>query len=248
MKVKLLLVFSLFTSQFSFSQNEELLQGKVVNQNSPIKGVDIINYTTKVQTITNQFGEFSIAAKKNDLLVFTSKKYELKKLLVNEKLFDKKGFIVYLDLKPEELKEVVITKIDPLKWKKDTKQEQDNRVAVALDRAASKPRTGVYDGTIENGADLIRIGSMIIGLFIKDKEVQKPKTPEIEFATLAKNTCSQKFYLQTLKLKPEEIDLFLQFCDADPKSKIVVSSSNELSMMDFLMVKNAEFKKLSTLK
>jgi hypothetical protein len=248
MKVKLLLVFSLFTSQFSFSQNQELLQGKVVNQNRPIKGVDIINYNTKVQTTTNQFGEFSISAKKNDLLVFTSKDYELKKLLVNEKLYNENGFTVYLDLKPEELKEVVITKMPSIKLSANQGYEQGKLDDIDVAKRGEKLRTGVYDGTIENGADLIRIGSMIIGLFVKDKEAPTPKTPEIEFAVLAKRICNEKFYLQTLKLKPEEIDLFLQFCDADPKSKIVVSSSNELSMMDFLMVKNAEFKKLSTLK
>jgi hypothetical protein len=244
MKVKLLFVFSILTSQFCFSQNQELLQGKVVNQNRPIKGVDIINYNTKVQTTTNQFGEFSIVAKKNDLLIFTSKNYDLKKLLVNDKLYDEKELTVYLDLKPEELEEVVITKVDPIKWKKDTKQEEDNRVAVGLDRAASKPRTGVYDGTIENGADLFQIGSMIFGLFIKDKEPPKEKVPEIEFAVLAKNTCDQKFYLEKLKLNPEEIDLFLQFCDADPKSKTIAKNSNVLTMMDFLTVKSVEFQKL----
>jgi hypothetical protein len=32
----------------------------------------------------------------------------------------------------------------------------------------------------------------------------------------SKNSCKQKFYLETLKLKANEIELFLQFCEADP--------------------------------
>ncbi|CAN1570350.1 hypothetical protein MCETHM1_03162 [Flavobacteriaceae bacterium] len=244
MKVKLLLVFSLFTSQFSFSQNQELLQGKVINQNLPIKGVAIINFNTKAQTSTDKFGNFSIAAKKNDLLVFISKNYELKKLLVNEKLYDEKGLTVYLNLKPEELEEVVITKMSSLKLSGTKGYEQGKVDEITLDKAASKPRTGVYDGTIENGADINRIFGMVLGLFIKDKEPPKDKGPEIEFATLAKNTCNQKFYLETLKLKPEEIDLFLQFCDTDPKSKKLIENTNVLSMMDFLTIKKIEFKKL----
>jgi hypothetical protein len=85
---------------------------------------------------------------------------------------------------------------------------------------------------------------MVLGLFIKEKEPEKEALPEIEFATLAKNTCDQKFYLEKLKLKPEEIDLFLQFCDADPKSKKLIENTNVLSMMDFLSAKNIEFQKL----
>jgi hypothetical protein len=244
MKVNLLVVLFLFFSQFSFSQKEEMLKGKVFNQNLPIKGVAIINFNTKAQTSTDQFGNFSIPAKTNDLLVFISKEYQLKKLLVNEKLYDEKGLTVYLNLKPEELEEVLITKMPSLKLSGTKGYEQGKVDEITLDKAARKPRTGVYDGTIENGADIFRIGGMILGLFIKDKEPPKEKGPEIEFAVLAKNTCTQKFYLENLKLKPEEIDLFLQFCDTDPKSKKLIENTNVLSMMDFLTIKNTEFQKL----
>lgn len=244
MKVNLLVVLFLFFFQFSFSQKEEMLKGKVFNQNLPIKGVAIINFNTKAQTSTDQFGNFSIPAKTDDLLVFISKEYQLKKLLVNEKLYDEKGLAVYLNLKPEELEEVVITKIPSLKLSGTKGYEQGKVDEITLDKAASKPRTGIYDGTIENGADINRIFGMVLGLFIKDKEPPKEKGPEIEFAVLAKNTCNQKFYLETLKLKPDEIDLFLQFCDSDPKSKKLIKNSNVLSMMDFLSAKNIEFQKI----
>jgi hypothetical protein len=64
----------------------------------------------------------------------------------------------------------------------------------------------------------MRIGGMILYLFVKEKEPTKEKGPNVEFVVLAKNTCNQKNYLEKLKLKTEEIDLFLQFCDVDPKS------------------------------
>ena len=54
----------------------------------------------------------------------------------------------------------------------------------------------------------------------------------------------QKFYLENLKLKEDEIDLFIQFCETDPKSNQVIKDNNILSMMDFLTIKNKEFKKL----
>lgn len=244
MKVNLLVVLFLYFSHFSFSQKEEMLNGKVFNQNLPLKGVDVINYTTKEQTKTDPFGHFSIVAKTNDILVFISKEFDVKKIIVNQKFFDEKAFDVYLSLKPEELREVVITNKESIQLSKDIEYERGKTSQVKLDRAANTSKTGVYDGTIENGADLLQIGSMILGLFIKEKEPPKEKGPEIEFATLAKNTCNQKFYLETLKLKPEEIDLFLQFCNEDPIAKKVSIEKNVLSMMDFLTIKNIEFQKL----
>ena len=84
---------------------------------------------------------------------------------------------------------------------------------------------------------------MILKLFIKEKEVVKG-TPQIEFKQLARNSCDEKFYHLTLKLKPDQIELFLEFCDADPKSKTVAESNNVLTVIDFLFEKNIEFKKL----
>jgi hypothetical protein len=56
---------------------------------------------------------------------------------------------------------------------------------------------------------------MILGSS-KEKDEVKKLFPEIEFSTVAKNSYDQKFYLETLKLKANEIELFLQFCEADP--------------------------------
>ena len=61
---------------------------------------------------------------------------------------------------------------------------------------------------------------------------------------MARKTCDEKFYIQTLHLKPEEINLFLQFCEADPKSQTLSKETSVLNIMDFLIYKNSDFKKL----
>jgi hypothetical protein len=92
--------------------------------------------------------------------------------------------------------------------------------------------------------DFNKIGRLLIDLFKKDKTEVKKEIPEIKFYELAKNKNYQEYYSKSLNLKPQEIELFLQFCDADPKSKIVAQNNNSLVMMDFLFAKNLEFKKL----
>jgi hypothetical protein len=246
MKIKLLSIILLFTYQTSFSQTEKTIKGHIYFENSIVPNVEVINANSKTVTVSDAYGAFSISAKANDLVVFVTKNYELKKVLIDKKILDKTFITVELRLKPEELKEVVITKMPAIKLSKDAKWEQGKLDKMALEKAAIGPKVlGVYTGKIENGMDIMRIGGMILGLFIKEKEEKNMhEVPQIEFTVLAKTSCNQKFYLENLKLKLDEIDLFLQFCDTDPKSKTLTENSNVLSMMDFLTTKNQEFKKL----
>lgn len=232
-----------FVFQSGFSQTEKLINGKVFHEQISMEKVDVVNFISKNVTITNAAGEFSILVKAGDELIFISKGHDIKKIVLDEKTIYKNNLLISLILKPEELKEVVITKIPAIKLSTDKAYEQGKLDQYAVEKAARSLKTGVYNGSIENGMDLMRIGGMILKLFIKDKEKVKKSSPKIEFTALAKSTCDQKFYIETLKLKPEEIPLFLQFCDADPKSKTLIENSNVLSMMDFLYTKNIEFKK-----
>lgn len=244
-QIKFVVFFLFLIVQISFSQSETVYRGKVLCDNFPIEQVELINLNTEKSSFSNNAGEFSIIAKPKDIIVFASKLYEVKRIVVDQNTIDNNNLIISLILKPEQLEEVVITKIPSIKWEKDTKWEQEKLDQLALEKVARTPKIlGINNGTIENGMDFKRIGGMIFGLFAKQKEKIKISPPKIEFVALAKTNCNQKFYIETLNLKPEEIELFLQFCDADPKSKIVAQNNNSLAMMDFLFSKNLEFKKL----
>lgn len=244
MKTKLLSTFVLFSSQISFSQT---INGKIVFNNYTIPNVEIINSNSRTLCISDANGYFSITAKMDDTLLFIAKNYELKKIIVNPFITNDKNLIIELTLKAEELKEVVITKIPSIKLSKDANYEQEKLAQYALEKAANRPKViGVNMGTIDNGIDFIRIGGMIGGLFKKEKEPVKKERPTIPFKDLAKTSCDQNYFLETLKLKPDEIELFLEFCDADPNSKNIATSNNILVTMDFLFKKNLEFKKLHT--
>jgi hypothetical protein len=233
----------LFVLQSGFSQTEKLIHGKVLHEQFPVEKVDVVNFSSKKVAVTNAAGEFSILAKAGHELIFISKHHDIKKIVLDQKTIDKNNLLISLILKPQELKEVVITKIPAIKLSTDKTYEQGKLDQLAIEKSARSLKTGVYNGSIENGMNLMRIGGMILKLFIKEKEVVK-EIPQIEFKQLAKSTCDEKFYLQTLKLNPDQIELFLEFCDADPKSKTVAESNNALTVMDFLLAKNIEFKKL----
>jgi hypothetical protein len=240
MKVTPYFTLLIFTFQFGFSQIRTTIIGKVVCNDFAVKGIEVINLVSEKSTVTNSNGEFSILAKAEDMLVFVSKDYEYKRFFLEKEYISKANHIISLVRKPEELEEVVVTKISFPKVKFD--QEAIDKIN--LEKAANTPKViGVYTGTIVNGSDLMRIGGMILSLFIKDKH--KKEVLKIEFKKLATASCSKEYFDKTLHLKPDEVALFLDFCDADPKSKIVIENANPLSIMDFLFSKNIEFKKLA---
>jgi hypothetical protein len=232
MKSKLVFIAFLFLFQFSFSQTEKLLQGKVLSGDFPVEGVEIVNLVTEKTATTDTNGRFNILVKKDDMLVFVSEKYEYKRLFLDKEFLDKNNFIILLTRKPEQLEEVVITKISFPKIKFD----KNIASQLNIEKAAANPKPyGVYDGTIENGI------AMYINLPFRQKKIH-----QIEFKELMKKSYNDSFYIETLKLKPEEIGLFIEFCDVDPKSKIILENTNSLSLMDFLLAKKIEFKKLPT--
>jgi hypothetical protein len=232
MKSKLLIIAFLFLIQFSFSQTEKLLQGKVLSGEFPVEGVEIVNLVTEKTATTDTNGRFNILVKTDDMLVFVSEKYEYKRLFLDKEFLDKNNFIISLTRKPEQLEEVVVTKISFPKIKFD--KNIASQLNIEKSRDHPKP-FGVYDGTIENGI------AMYINLPFGHKKIH-----QIEFKELAKKNYPETFFTDTLKLKQEEVALFLEFCDADPKSKNVLENANSLSLMDFLLAKKIEFKKLPT--
>lgn len=244
MKVKLLTAISFLTYQLSISQTEKLLRGKVIFQNNPLKNVEVINKTTKTSTTTNSLGEFSILVHVKDSLIFFSKDYFFKRLRVTKENFAADNLEVRLSLKPEELDEVIITDVKMTPFK--ISQKDLDAVKVEKDANSLQKYTGVNDGSIAGGLDVGRMVTGIKNLFKKDKDESKTKTPENDFKKLVAKSIPNVFFTRDLKLRPEEKELFLDFCDSDPKSLNLLNHSNILSTMEFLTQKNEEFQKLKT--
>ncbi|MDQ6470333.1 hypothetical protein RB619_06745 [Flavobacterium sp. LHD-80] len=245
MKVKLLTTISFFTYQLSISQTEKTLHGKVVSNSLILKGIEVINKTAQTSTTTNTLGEFSISVKLQDSLLFFSKDYLFTRLKITAKEIENNNLIVNMIPKAEELNEVVILdrKTTSISLsKEDIKQ-------IKLNDHKSRPGLKIEGFNEVKGSpldiDFIYLGKQVYNLFKKDEEPKK-ETPKIDFRKLITTTCSEDFFVKDLKLNSEEKELFIQFCDADPKSIILLGNPNILATMEFLYAKNDEFRKLKT--
>ncbi|MBA0883571.1 hypothetical protein [Flavobacterium undicola] len=243
MKVKLSVILLISIVQFSFSQSKKIINGSVLSLNFLISGIEVINKSSEQSTTTNSNGKFSIAAKLNDSILFYHKNYELKGIKISFDDIQNGTITIEITRKVEELKEVVIHQVN-VDWAFDKKWEQLKRDEVEVYRKANTLKNpGVYNGTIENGMDFVKIGKMLFGKLLKRKK-EKAVNPE-EFKEVAATNFDQKFYTETLQLKKEEIEPFLTFCNFDPESKKTISeNSNDLILMDFLHKKSIEFKKI----
>ncbi len=124
-------------------------------------------------------------------------------------------------------------------------QQDIDDIKLTKDTRSLQKYTGVYDGTIPNGMDFGRMGKGVFNLFKNDKKEElKKKTEETVFRKLVAASIPSTFFTKDLKLAPEEVGLFLDFCDADPRSKNLLENNNVLTTMDFLYAKNEMFKKM----
>jgi hypothetical protein len=238
------ILFLLFTL-FGFSQNRIVLHGRVLWQDNPINNVDVINFTTKKIAVTNETGDFYIDAKVSDQLILISKDFIDQKLTLSQSDFNNTLITIKLEEKPIELDEVKIRAQE--KFVNIATYEDLNAIKIAKENSGLKP-IGVYTGELTNSTDFVQIGRMIakgIGkLFKGNKEKTKKKMKNIDFQEYAKSNFSEEFYTKTLELKPEEIALFLNFCEADSKSKEIIESEDEFTIMDFLVSKKEAFLKI----
>ena len=242
MKVKLLVALLFIYCQNSFCQS---IKGKVIANKYAVSKVEVINSTQKTTTLSDTNGDFYISAKPNDILVFVSTEHEIRKITVPSQNGNTEVLVVELALKAEELSEVLITNTPKITLAATPEVEQIMRDEIEAGRADKSLKPPMIDDLkINKGLNLIRIGGFLTDLLKKDKDDDQKEAPLNSFTIVAKNSFEKKFFIETLKLEQDQIDLFLQFCERDPNSKLLLKDSNELAVLEFLLKKNTEFKKL----
>lgn len=239
MKTAPFVALLLFVFQLGFGQSEKLLQGKVMTDGIPIGGIEVINQTNSTVAVTDASGKFSISAKVGDVLIFAGKNYTAKRIRLRQKDFEKKTIETALNQETIQLVEVEITKeVD------DIKLEAPTAVPLrSVDNILNSPtNTMVYNGAINHGLDFVAIGKMIGKLF-KGKKGDKA-IANVDVKEYISDNFNKDFFLTTLKLKEDEIGIFLEFCYADPKAATIANNENRLEVADFLISKKEDFRKL----
>ncbi|KGO86451.1 hypothetical protein Q765_11270 [Flavobacterium rivuli WB 3.3-2 = DSM 21788] len=101
-------LFILLVCTTAFCQERKPLQGKVITGNTGISNIFVINKATGAEVKTDALGGFAIPAKPGDKIAVYSNTIEARDFAISEKSFIEIPYVVEVDLKGTELKEVVV--------------------------------------------------------------------------------------------------------------------------------------------
>jgi len=101
-------------------------------------------------------------------------------------------------------------------------------------------------GGVENGIDFVRMYKDVLKILKKNNPERADFISPMGFTEVVMKRVSYDFFTHTLNLKDDEIGLFLIFCENDSKSKTLQKPESQFELVDFLITKNREFKRITT--
>lgn len=247
MKTKITLLLFLLIAQLSLAQfgSRKKIDGQVRNDLVPVENVIVFNANSNEGAVIDLFGGFSIAAKVNDTLVFSSLSFKSKKIVLSKEDFRTPKLIVKLDIFTNELEEILIRAKKELNPLEGNIQKYVDIKFFDDEKSSPKNRLLPPNGTIENGMDFVRMYKDVLGVLRKKNPQQMDFYKDTSFSEVAMDKVNYLFFSNTLHLKDDEIKLFLIYCENDSKSRDYIQPSEEFKLMDFLITKNEEFKKIT---
>jgi hypothetical protein len=245
MKTKVVILVMFLFCQFCIGQTliRKPLRGMVVNDSVKVESGSVININSKTRAFISSQGLFEIMAKTNDTLLFLSFGLKSKKIVVTDKDFAVLLLTVKLNTYVTPLEEVVVKRIyikpnlGNIQRIIDTEYFEDSQSSLDNPLMPSK---------IKYGMDIDRIGKMIWKSFFKEYPSKYKEVDYGDFSEIVPKRIHRFFFTNTLKLKEDEIGLFLIFCENDPRAKALLKPESEFELIEFLIIKNEEFKTFAT--
>lgn len=212
-----LLFFATFCT-WSQTSNEKILHGKIVADSASVAGIDVVNLGNEKVTVTNNKGEFSILAKADDILVFSSMTLEMKRMLVDEDDLKSETITIYMTPKINELNEVIVKKnaaegISIIPGQKHY-TPAERKLYTATSGLLDAPLNWLSGRTEMLKKEIIveRKERMLnkIGVLYEDKYyIQTLKIPEIYIDDFQRYLIEDKEFAAALKVKNRTMMLFL---------------------------------------
>lgn len=269
MKAILFVILSLITN-FLFAQGIErkVLRGIVVVDSFDVEAVTVRNISSNLNAKTDIDGKFSIRARATDTLFFENPSFISQKYILTQKDFWKEELEIRLHVKITELDELVIT---PYTLSGNL-IEDTKRIQVYGDGFAVIDAKKImhYEDDVRSGAPInsalpsvfapngsnfnfLAMAAGLVSLFIKpslSKSHSKRVYEERRIKNLQSKSYSDhlferfshNFFVETLKIKNEDIPLFMSFSELNVyELSPLLKPENELKLIEYLIKKASEF-------
>jgi hypothetical protein len=221
-----LLITFLFFAQFLTAQGsaEKWIKGQITSDGIPLQGINVINTFSKINSVSDQYGNFSIVAKEGDVLSFSAVDYEPLRKIINKQEFKLGIIVVNMTATSIELKEVIINEHPEI--------SAENLGIIPQNQIKLSPaERKVYTATSTNTDALLNYFSGRTKMLKKEVALEKK---EILMAKL-EYLFDDKYYIETLKIPEELIKGFQYYCVEDADFVNSIQSKNKTMSM-FLIV------------
>ena len=250
MKRYLLLICIVFSSAMLSAQDEKMAMGVVLNSanNKPLESVNIVNLNKVNGTITNNKGEFQIAAEVNDTLHFSYLGFKSIKVRVTSDWLKFGSSQITLTELALALEEVVVNQLRLTGYLEvDIKQVPEPNYnyryqisGLSSGYEASKPK-GINKiiGSIFNPADFLH---RMFGKKPNELRKLKKMKQDDEIRNLLASRFDREMLTALLKVEKVDLDEIVSQCNY---SKGFIQSANDLQILDAISECYEEYKILS---
>jgi len=229
-----------------FSQVREEWKGQIVRDTLIVESIVIYNMNTNKGIVTDADGFFKLVAAVGDTLVFSGLAIKQKKVLLTDELRKSQPIQVKLQSFINELDMVqVSSKNNQAVFKGSSQKIVDQKY---FDDQSSSPKNPfIYDGSMPNGTNFVRLYKDVVKLIRKSRGKKSETIAPIDFSETVVSKFDYSFFTKTLELDASVIKLFLVFCEEDEKVQTFTVQTSKFELMDFLITKSTEFKRLATI-
>jgi hypothetical protein len=195
---------------------------------------------------SDENGDFTINAIENDSILFSSSFYEEEKIVINKNHLVE-VFVVQLKEKINELDEIILRnnfkhkEFNENEFNSKFKNQLKNDVEYNL-QAYEQPSNGLVD--------FRKISKRIFKLLKKKKKKDSFTSTYTSYASYddlkllfsKDNYINYRLIIEVLKIRKEDVSLFLDFCDGKIEKELL-SSKNKFLLLDTLVNLTLQFKR-----
>ncbi|HSD07405.1 hypothetical protein [Flavobacterium sp.] len=249
MKNILKIIILFLSCQLCFSQilTRKTLHGRVVNDSVAIENGLVFNLNAKTGDLIDSKGTFSILAKANDTLLVTSLGFKSQKVVLSSSDINSPFYRIKMHSVANELLSVIVyAKHVPHSEFGNTQKIVDTQY---FDDNQSSPNNILMmpSGTGDpNNMDVIRVYNKVFKNLFKSHPNKSDFVSDVSFTNVAIHSVSYSFFTDILKIKDDQIGLFLLYCENDPKSKALVEQNTQFEIIEFLVTKYDSFKNIAS--
>ncbi|WP_245167545.1 carboxypeptidase-like regulatory domain-containing protein [Croceivirga sp. JEA036] len=229
---------------------EKTLNGRVIAEQEDVTGVTIQNLRSQKATITDFDGNFSIAVKEDDTLVFSSVQLKRKVVSVNKLLMNTSYVTVPMEPFVNELREVVVR---PFGLSGDLSKDVGTLNTKVVDKySLGLPNANaVFPSQSErllkeatSGGAGVPLNPILNWITGRTKMLKNRVAIDKRFARTEriKEMYIDSIFQTEFKIPTNKVNDFMYFCEVDPEFQQLVARKDQLKLWAYMQRKSAIYR------